>query len=189
MIAGHPSLKVVGNVPLSEVWILIFTYRVVVINILIVLTFLKVTKNLRANTYCFEGRKCDISDEFSTCWGKSETDSLVFNSVFLASNCLENILENFVETELAETLSTISDQSWEPTLKKRVKKISLNIQIGRAPDWGDQVTLALNKFQKNLRNLQGWNLWSLQWRWWLWNHRRCSCTSLGWPKKFYQKQN
>jgi hypothetical protein len=80
---------------------------------------------------------------------------LVFNSVFLASNCLENILENFVETELAETLSTISDQSWEPTLKKRVKKISLNIQIGRAPDWGDQVTLALNKFQKNLRNLQG----------------------------------
>jgi hypothetical protein len=51
------------------------------------------------------------------------------------------------------------------------------------------VTLALNKFQKNLRNLQGWNLWSLQWRWWLWNHRRCSCTSLGWPKKFYQKQN
>ena len=135
-----PLWKLLGMFPYQrfEFWFLPIEWFV--INILIVLTFLKVTKNLRAYTYCFEGRKCDISDEFSTCWGKSETDSLVFNSVFLASNCLENILENFVETELAETLSTISDQSWEPTLKKRVKKISLNIQIGRAPDWGDQVT-------------------------------------------------
>jgi len=41
---------------------------------------------------------------------------LILDSVFFTGSSLENILENFVEPELAEALSTISNQSWEPAL-------------------------------------------------------------------------
>ena len=45
---------------------------------------------------------------------------MILDSVFFSGNALEDILENFVEPELAEALGTISDESGEPTLKQRV---------------------------------------------------------------------
>jgi len=47
---------------------------------------------------------------------------LILDSVFFSGSSLEDILENFVEPELAEALSTISNESWEPALKKRVSE-------------------------------------------------------------------
>lgn len=68
-------------------------------------------------TYSFEGSEGNISDELSASRGKSETDSLVLDSVFLTGSSSEDILEDFVESELAEALSSVSDQGGEPTLK------------------------------------------------------------------------
>jgi len=45
---------------------------------------------------------------------------LILDSVFFSSSSLEDILENFVEPELAEALGTISNESWEPALNQRV---------------------------------------------------------------------
>jgi hypothetical protein len=45
---------------------------------------------------------------------------LILDSVFFSGSGLENILENFVESELAEALGTISYESWEPALNQRV---------------------------------------------------------------------
>jgi hypothetical protein len=41
---------------------------------------------------------------------------LILDSIFFSSDTLEDILENFVEPELAEALSTITNESGEPTL-------------------------------------------------------------------------
>lgn len=45
---------------------------------------------------------------------------MILDSVFFSSSSLENILENFVEPELAEALGTISNEGWEPSLNQRV---------------------------------------------------------------------
>ena len=74
----------------------------------------------RLSTYSFEGGKRDVSDELSAGRGDGKTNSLVLDGVLFASCCLEDILEDFVETELAEALSTITNKGWEPSLKLRV---------------------------------------------------------------------
>jgi hypothetical protein len=45
---------------------------------------------------------------------------LVLDGVLFASSSLEDILEDLVETELAEALGSISEESRDPTLNKRV---------------------------------------------------------------------
>jgi hypothetical protein len=45
---------------------------------------------------------------------------LILDSVFFSGSSLEDILENFVEPELAEALGTISNEGWEPALNQRV---------------------------------------------------------------------
>jgi hypothetical protein len=45
---------------------------------------------------------------------------LVLYGILFASSSLEDILEDLVETELAEALGSISEESWDPTLNKRV---------------------------------------------------------------------
>jgi hypothetical protein len=42
---------------------------------------------------------------------------LILDSVFFSGSGLKYILENFVEPELAEALSTITNECWEPALK------------------------------------------------------------------------
>ena len=70
----------------------------------------------RLSTYSFEGGKGNVGDELSTGRGDGKTNGLVLDGVLFASCCLKDILEDFVETELAEALGTISDQSGEPSL-------------------------------------------------------------------------
>jgi hypothetical protein len=50
---------------------------------------------------------------------------LILDSIFFSGDTLENILENFVESELAEALSAISNESWEPALNQRVSNPEL----------------------------------------------------------------
>jgi hypothetical protein len=45
---------------------------------------------------------------------------LILDSVFFTGSSLKDILENFVEPELAEALGTISNESWEPALNQSV---------------------------------------------------------------------
>lgn len=73
---------------------------------------------LRGNTYCFEGRQGDVSDELGASGRNSKADGLVLDGVFLAGGCLEHILEDFVEAELAEALSSVSNERGEPALKE-----------------------------------------------------------------------
>jgi hypothetical protein len=55
---------------------------------------------------------------------------LILDSVFFSCCSLEDILENFVEPELAETLGPISNKCWEPALKKRViNKYLQNLKV------------------------------------------------------------
>jgi len=72
---------------------------------------------LHSNFSSFEGAESDISDELSAGGGDSETDGLVLGGVLLADSELVDIFEDLVETELAEALSTVTNESWEPALK------------------------------------------------------------------------
>jgi len=51
---------------------------------------------------------------------------LILDSIFFSGDTLEDILENFVEPELAEALSTISNESGEPALNQRVSNRELD---------------------------------------------------------------
>jgi len=79
--------------------------------------------SLDSNFDSFEGAKRDISDEFGAGGGDSETNGLVLGSVFGTDDTLVNILENFVETELAEALSTVSDEGGEPAVGETFKSL------------------------------------------------------------------
>jgi len=73
-------------------------------------------RSLHSNFSSFEGAESDIGDELSAGGGDSETDSLVLGGVLLADSELVDIFEDLVETELAEALSTVTNESWEPAL-------------------------------------------------------------------------
>jgi len=60
----------------------------------------------------------DISNNFSGSGGKSPTDTLVFDGIFLTNDASIDILEEFVETELSETLKGITDQSRSETQRE-----------------------------------------------------------------------
>ena len=55
-----------------------------------------------------------IGDDFSRAWGDGPSDFFILFSVLLSDNVFVDILEDFVETELSESLSWISDKSWSP---------------------------------------------------------------------------
>lgn len=74
------------------------------------------TPILGGATYSFEGAESDIGDELGAGGGDGETDSLVLGGVLLADSELVDIFEDLVEAELAEALSTVTNQSWEPAL-------------------------------------------------------------------------
>lgn len=96
----------------------------------------------RLSTYSFEGGKRDVGDELSAGRGDGKTNSLVFDGVLFASSCLEDILEDFVEAELAEALGSIPDQSGEPSLKRACQDqlclpafpVRCQLPLGRAVD-------------------------------------------------------
>ena len=73
-------------------------------------------RSLDLDLESFHGAESDIGNELSGGRGKGETNSLVLDGVLGASGHAENILEHLVETELAEALGTVSDESGEPTL-------------------------------------------------------------------------
>jgi len=73
-------------------------------------------RSLHSNFSSFEGAESDIGDELGAGGGDGETDSLVLGGVLLADSELVDIFEDLVEAELAEALSTVTNQSWEPAL-------------------------------------------------------------------------
>jgi hypothetical protein len=50
---------------------------------------------------------------------------LILDSVFFSGGSLEDILEDFVESELAEALSAVANEGWEPALNKRVSRTNI----------------------------------------------------------------
>jgi len=70
-----------------------------------------------ASTYSFHGAEGDISDDLSGGGGDGETDGLVLGGL-VSEGILVDILEDFVETELSESLGTVADEGGEPSLNK-----------------------------------------------------------------------
>ena len=68
-----------------------------------------------SKTYGFPWAEESISDNLGTGRRDQETDGLVFGSL-IAKETLVDIFKHLVESELSESLQTVSDQSWEPAL-------------------------------------------------------------------------
>lgn len=66
-------------------------------------------------TYCFHGSEEAVGDDLSAGGGGEEAEGLVLLSI-LSESALVDILEDFIETELSETLSGVADQSRSPAL-------------------------------------------------------------------------
>lgn len=64
-----------------------------------------------------------ISDNLGAGGGDKETDSLVLVGLG-TSNTSVNILEDFIESEFTESLSGVSDESWEPSEGKSLESVS-----------------------------------------------------------------
>jgi len=73
-------------------------------------------------TYGFEWAKEAISDDLGACGGDSESKCLVLGNVVTGGSSVD-ILEDFVETELSETLSGVSNEGWEPSKSKSSKAL------------------------------------------------------------------
>jgi hypothetical protein len=67
------------------------------------------------DTYGFHWAEKAISNDLSAGGGDGETKSSVL-WLILTSGGSVNILEDFVETELSETLSGVSEEGWSPSL-------------------------------------------------------------------------
>ena len=67
------------------------------------------------STYGFHWAEETISDEFGASRRKGETNSSVFWFA-LSGGTSVDILEDFIETELSETLSGVSEEGWGPSL-------------------------------------------------------------------------
>ena len=68
-------------------------------------------------TYGFEWAKEAISDDLSACGVDSKSKSLVLGNVVTGGSSV-NILEDLIESELSETLSGVTEESWSPSLKR-----------------------------------------------------------------------
>ena len=68
-------------------------------------------------TYGFHWAKHNIGDDLSASRGNEETDCLILGGLLTESTSVD-ILEDFIETELSESLHRISSKSWEPSLNK-----------------------------------------------------------------------
>ena len=62
-------------------------------------------------TYGFPWAEKDISDDLGAGRGNSETNSSVLWLVITSSGSVD-ILEDFIESELSETLGGVSNESW-----------------------------------------------------------------------------
>ena len=71
--------------------------------------FLALSGELHFQFDGFPWAEQNISDDFSRTWGDWPSDFFVLLSVLLSDNVLVNILEDFVESELTESLSGVAD--------------------------------------------------------------------------------
>ena len=68
----------------------------------------------KLSTYGFPRAEQDIGNELSAGRGEGKTDGSVLWLVITSGGSVD-ILEDFVETELSETLSGVSNKSWGPS--------------------------------------------------------------------------
>jgi hypothetical protein len=73
---------------------------------------------LNSDLHGFPRAQSGVSDEFSAGGGRQVQQVLVLLGVLLAGHISVGLLEVFVETELAETLSRVTDQSGSPAENK-----------------------------------------------------------------------
>ena len=66
-------------------------------------------------TYGFPWAEESIGDNLSASRGDEETDSLVLSGLITESISVD-VLEHLIESELSESLETISNESWGPSL-------------------------------------------------------------------------
>jgi len=81
-------------------------------------------RSLHSNFSGFEGAERDVGDELSAGGGDGKTDGLVLGGVLLADSELVDIFEDLVEAELAEALSTVTHESWEPAESEALEALS-----------------------------------------------------------------
>jgi|DEB0MinimDraft_12_1074336.scaffolds.fasta_scaffold103876_1 hypothetical protein len=67
-------------------------------------------------TYSFPWAQEAIGDDLSRSGGNGESDGLVLGSVVGANGTSVDILEDFIESELSESLGRVSNESWHPSL-------------------------------------------------------------------------
>jgi len=80
---------------------------------------------LDSDFHSLEWAESDVSNELSAGRGDGETNSLVLGSVLLTDGKFVDIFEDLVETELAEALSTVADEGWDPAVG-----VALNTFLG-----------------------------------------------------------
>ena len=74
-------------------------------------------KHDKKGTYSFPWAEETIGDNFSTCRGKGETESLIFLDFLIRSHGVSvNVLEHLIETEFTESLERVTNPGWEETL-------------------------------------------------------------------------
>ena len=81
-------------------------------------------------TYGFHWAEETIGNDLSAGRGDSETDSLVLGNVVTGGPSVD-ILEDLIESELSETLSGVTEESWSPSLKVRYvrSQCALNLRV------------------------------------------------------------
>ena len=93
-------------------------------------------------TYSFPWAKEDIGNKLRTSRGKGPADSLILGGVLTSSSSID-ILEDFIETELAETLGGVANQSRGPSKSEALESFSsLNLR--------EAITYSLIKTRKCL---------------------------------------
>lgn len=91
-----------------------------------------------------------ISDDLGRAGGHGPADLFVLVSVLLSNNFLVDILEDLVETELAETLEGVSDEGGSPSEGEVAVGLDLGDSVAHAlGEGGVELLLALHDVQRD----------------------------------------
>lgn len=107
-------------------------------------------------TYGFHWAEGDVGNELGAGRADGPTDGLVLGLILGTDSVLVDIFEDLVETELAEALGTVAEESWDPTLNKWSVMQPISQKFGR------QVPRALARKGESkpaarvARRLSGW---------------------------------
>ena len=100
---GYAALRVVGKVPGGEVCILTWKQEIDIVR-----------ERLSTNLDTLHGRQSDVSEELSRGGGSQVQGGSVQIAVLLAQHATVDVLEDFIESKLADALHGVADGSGSP---------------------------------------------------------------------------